>query len=59
MHFEQAEGMWPSGLGLSSRRDQYNATRLEALGFTKRVPTYSQVVNPTYMEATVKMMDKG
>ncbi len=51
--------MWPSGLGLSSRRDQYNATRLEALGFTKRVPTYSQVVNPTYMEATVKMMDKG
>lgn len=59
VHFEQAEGTWPNGLGLSSKSEQYTAARLHALGFIKSVPTYSQVVNPTYMEAALKMVGKG
>lgn len=56
VHFLQAAKTWPDGLGLSPSQEQYTAQKLYQLKEISHVPTYSEVVDPTYQQAALKML---
>lgn len=59
VHFLQAAKTWPNGLGLSQSSEYFTAKKLKTLKEIDRIPTYSQVVDPTYMEAVIKKLGNG
>jgi len=53
VHFLQQAKTWPNGLGLSQSSEYYTAKRLKTLKEIDRIPSYSQVVDATYMKAVI------
>lgn len=48
--------LWPTGLGLSKTQEEFTAQQLKKFNEIKSIPSYSSVVNPTYIEAVLKKL---
>lgn len=50
--------IWPVNSGLHKKQEEYTAQQLYKLHEISRVPSYRQVVNPTYIDAVLKKLGR-
>ncbi len=58
VHFLQAAKTWPVNVGLSQKSEHYTAVKLFQLKTITKLPSYSQVIDPTYMNAVIAQLGK-